>query len=66
MSSELMSIEDVALGLGVSKGRVLELAKVLGVTLQDGAVPAHAFLRLEGARRKGVTKAPPIKQGSIK
>jgi hypothetical protein len=60
--TDLVPIDDVALGLGIPKDRALQLVKELRITLTDGAVPIAVIPRLERAKRKPRIHAPPIRQ----
>jgi hypothetical protein len=60
--TDLIPIDDVALGLGVSRGRALQLVRDLRIALTDGSVPITVIPRLEHARRRPRIHAPPIRQ----
>ena len=60
--TDLVPIDDVALGLGIPKNRALQLVNELRIPLTDGSVPIAVIPRLERASRRPRIHAPPIRQ----
>ena len=60
--TDLIPIDDVAPGLGLSTARALQLVQELRITLTDGSVPIAVIPRLERARRRPRIHAPPIRK----